>query len=198
MSSVLLASVAANGDEFVTAGKSYMSLDAGVAVQSGVEVKEIGGTSVNGADLKFNPGLRIDAGAGYHFTERFSGELSVGYVFNSVDEGTGAAAGLGRNGDLFQVPVMVNLLYKVQSEIPIEPFLGAGVGGVLSVFSSTSTTEEFAFGYQGFLGAKYKLSEQTELTVVYKILGTTDLAFKGFETGGTLTHTFAIGLRYSF
>jgi len=198
--SLLLGVAVGNGAEFSTAGKSYMSLDVGVALQSDIEVKQVGGSSLSGVDLQFDTGLRFDIASGYHFTERFAAELSVGYVFNSVDAVTGAApAGFGVDADLFQLPVMVNLLYKVQSELPIEPFLGGGAGGVLSVFSnSNATREEFSFGYQGFVGLKYRMTPRTEFTAVYKILGTTDLVFEGFETGGTLTHTFAIGVRCSF
>ena len=198
--SLLLVTISGSGEEFNTAGKSYLSFDIGVALQSDLQVKQVGGNSLNGVDLQFDTGLRFDIASGYHFTERFGAELSVGYVFNSVDGVTGVAPpGFGVDADLFQVPVMVNLIYKVRSELPIEPFLGGGAGGVLSVFSdSTGTREEFAFGYQGFVGAKYRLSPRTEFTAVYKILGTTDLVFAGFETGGTLTHTFAIGVRCSF
>jgi opacity protein-like surface antigen len=196
---LLCAALTGSGQEYgTTAGKSYISLDLGLALQSDIGVKEIGGTSQSGVDLKFDPGVRVDVAGGYHITERFGAELSVGYVFNSVDEVSGGPAGFNVD-DLMQVPVMINLVYRVAADIPIEPFLGGGVGGVLSVLSLNSTTQEdFAFGYQGFVGAKYRISEQTEVTVVYKFLGTTDLEFEDFETDGSLTHAFAVGLRYSF
>jgi len=124
--SLLLVTISGSGEEFNTAGKSYLSFDIGVALQSDLQVKQVGGNSLNGVDLQFDTGLRFDIASGYHFTERFGAELSVGYVFNSVDGVTGVAPpGFGVDADLFQVPVMVNLIYKVRSELP-RTFPGRG------------------------------------------------------------------------
>jgi opacity protein-like surface antigen len=187
-------------DEGSVKGKSYFSLDIGPTLQSDLEVRSVAGDPADGVSINFDPGVRFDVGWGYHVTEHFGAELSLGIMYNAVDSVSGSGlGGFGSEVDLFQVPIMVNALYKVRSDIPIEPFFGVGLGGVFSVISNSSTSEdEFAFGYQGFLGLKYKLSSQTELTAVYKILGTTDLDFTAFETKGILAHTLALGFRCSF
>jgi OOP family OmpA-OmpF porin len=99
----------------------------------------------------------------------------------------------------FQIPVMVNGIYHIPLDLPIKPFVGAGVGGVLSIASDDVDSEEaFAFGYQGLIGAKYQITDRAELGAVYKILGTTDLEFDTFETKGSLAHMLALAFTYKF
>ena len=69
----------------------------------------------------------------------------------------------------------------------------SGMGTSILGFAS-----DFTFGYQGSLGLKYAISENCDLGIAYKFLGTSDHDMGRFGTDGTLTHSLLATLTFRF
>jgi opacity protein-like surface antigen len=127
-----------------------------------------------------DPGLRTDLEAGYAFplSDQFTlaPELEVGFLYNSY---TG--------GDLYQVPVLGNLIvsYKVDSDWTL--YAGGGAGSEYADASTGNSKDDFAWQVEG--GVKYKLGSG-DLGLGYKYL---DFAPSGAKFGNS-----AILLSYTF
>ena len=83
----------------------------------------------------FQPGIRFDIEPFYNVTEWFSVGVQAAFIHNTVQSisvnGDTAYRGnpdLG-NGDLYQVPILLNTQFQFPTEGPIRWFFGGGVGG---------------------------------------------------------------------
>ena len=83
----------------------------------------------------FQPGIRFDIEPFYNVTEWFSVGVQAAFIHNTVQSmsvnGDTAYRGnpdLG-NGDLYQVPILLNTRFQFPTEGPIRWFFGGGVGG---------------------------------------------------------------------
>jgi OOP family OmpA-OmpF porin len=157
-----------------------------------------------GAIIKFDSGVHIGLGLGYHLTESVAVQIETGLTVNfttSIGGDTATGGGLG----FFQVPILAKLVYTIPTHSPLRPFLGVGIGGVdttlddSSFFQERSSTD-FGLAWQAFAGVRYQISSHFELGVIYKYLGTTDRSFDSFRTtiGGTQTHSLSASLLVTF
>lgn len=122
--------------------KWYFTGDVGANFVLDSEVKEF-----YGVKFKFKPGAGMNFGFGYNFTKMFALEMSSGFTWNKIDQlnglgpvptaiGTATLQSDG-DGDLYQVPFMVNFVVT----IPIDKFsigLFGGVGVQWTRFSSSN------------------------------------------------------------
>jgi opacity protein-like surface antigen len=173
---------------------------AGMGVSNGVY-------SLGRPKIKLDPGVRFDLAGGYMFNESLSLELETGLVYNSIKEiDFSASAPFGAytyawnvNGDLYQVPILANLVYTFNTKSQWKPFLGAGVGGVESIMDLHSKSySDFQFAYQAMAGIAYEVNKNLNIGISYKFLGTLDHNFSDFKTDGTMTHAFVAQLTYKF
>lgn len=191
----------------------------------------IGGSSVSGfldATLVLDAGFRFDLPIGYRVNEWFSVEFAPAVIFNTMNSAQfnssltigettytgGASANL--DGNLIQVPLMVNFILTIPTDSPWEPFLGGGVGGVYSQanFNSISdntgsmtldqTADCWALGYSGLAGLNYHFDKNISIGFVYKFTGTGNQAFGGstlgnlLDTGGTYTQSVSATATFRF
>ena len=185
-----------------SANKLYFGADAGLALQQDVTVKDTGG-----AKISFDPGLRLDVAVGYHFTEALAAEFQTGVIYNSIDKYGGVSlSSVGVSSDLYQIPLMANVIYKLPVGRTVTAYLGAGVGGVYSDFYTDVYgygvgihTTDFTFGYQGIAGVKYAINDRMDLGIAYKFLGTTDHDLgSGAKSDGTMTHSVLVAFTLKF
>ncbi len=186
-------------------GQVYGRFDAGANLMNDLEVDGAG------LDLDFDTGMRFDFAGGYKITDAFAVELEVGFACNSVDSfgfyyGQDYDADISDYGldlDLYQIPMLVNLSYTIPLNSPIRPFIGVGAGGLAAIASAEMYRFEeeesaFAFAYQAFAGINYRVSDNFDIGVIYKFMGSSDLEFDSFETDGIGAHMIGINLEWRF
>ena len=83
----------------------------------------------------FQPGIRFDIEPFYNVTEWFSVGVQAAFIHNTVQSisANGDTVYRGNpdlgNGDLYQVPILLNTRFQFPTEGPIRWFFGGGVGG---------------------------------------------------------------------
>ncbi len=152
---------------------------------------DIGGSIPQSANLKHSSGeLELNAGFTMNFalSYRLQPWLSVGpelgLNFNTVDSFAGYKPSSG--ADLFQMPMMLNLMVEYPPDSRLRPFAGIGIGGVVSVLSSEygyysgywyywedySTDTDVTWAAQAFAGIRYDLSDRMSVGLLYRFLAT--------------------------
>jgi opacity protein-like surface antigen len=151
---------------------------------------ELGATVIDDAELesffdepisrnkvKFDPGFRGAIGLGAQLARFVALEAEGGFHYNSIRSIGGAASD---NGELFQFPILGNLVLEFPNRTRVVPFIGGGVGAVFSILdgkdielgaSRLSNTEEtWSFAYQGYGGLMYSFRPDMALGVGYHYL----------------------------
>src|SRR5688572_26700059 len=85
---------------------------------------------VSGNKVKFDPGFRGAIALGKEFSRYVAVEAEGGFHYNSIRSIGGAGSD---NGELYQVPVLGNLVLQFPNRTRIVPVIGAGVGAVFSI-----------------------------------------------------------------
>ena len=188
--------------------KMYVSGDVGVAWQQNVNAH--GNGMVN-----FDTGVRGDVTFGYNFCEHFAAELETGVIANSINSIAGnTLSSFGASADIYEIPVLVNAIYKLPLKGGWTHFVGIGVGGTATYltaqnvplfgFGSNSSynSTDFTFAYQAEAGFKYAISENIDLGFAYKFTGTPDHNWSDngvtFKTDGTMAHAVLATFTWKF
>lgn len=163
-----------------------------------------GGFGNSGIEVSADPGVAFSFAVGAKVTEQIGIEIQSGYVYNNlgpIDGGVFTSA-LGstpaQNGDgwIQQVPVLFNVLFdapiiKKESglgELTLQ--VGGGIGlvyvdgylnGVTAAAipgaSATVSGNDWTFGFQGTLALRWGITENIDLGVRYRFMGTTEANF---------------------
>lgn len=127
---------------------------------------------------EFNAGIRFDCSVGYRFNEWCSLELTPGLIYNNIESITILGERFSVDGEILQVPLLLNVILTIPTQSSWEPFLGLGIGGV---YTST-TTEAFSFygpgtttawnlGYSALAGLNYHIDPDLSVGFIYKFTG---------------------------
>jgi opacity protein-like surface antigen len=175
------------------AGRWYLGLDAGVALQQDITIEDTGG-----GKLSFHPGVRLGLSGGVHLSQAWRAELELGCIFNPVKSfAEGGSEGSDRG--YWQVPMMANGIYRLPLRGPVSAYVGAGVGGVYGVLWEWLLAEDsFTFGYQGILGVNYALNDNLDVGLRYKFLGTVEHDLGGVEVDGSMSHSILAAVTFKF
>ncbi len=191
------------------ADKMYVSGDVGAAWQQNVNAQGGNGT------VNFDTGVRGDVTFGYNFCENFAAELETGVIANSISSIAGnTLSSFGASADIYEIPVLVNAIYKLPLKGGWTHFVGVGIGGAATYLTaqnvplfgfgshSSYSSTDFTFAYQAEAGFKYAISEHIDLGFVYKFTGTTDHGWSDngvtFNTDGTMTHAVLATFTWKF
>jgi opacity protein-like surface antigen len=173
--------------------KLYLNADFGGAFRENAQLRQSQGI-VPQYSTTFNPGIRADIDLGYNLNDSWAVELETGFIWNSVDEIGGTPLGsYSQSIDLYSIPVLANIIYKVPTKTSWTPYFGVGAGGVVGIFDfKTSGTDfsdtDFAFAWQAEAGLKYALTKNASFGIAYKFLGTLNQRYYlgGGYPGGTM------------
>jgi hypothetical protein len=105
--------------------------DVGVAFQQSLSGRESGDYFTT----TFQPGIRFDIEPFYNVTDWFSIGVETAFIHNTVQSVSTNGDTVYRgnpdlgNGDLYQVPILLNTRFQFPTEGPIRWFFGGGVGG---------------------------------------------------------------------
>lgn len=161
-------------------------------------------------DTDMDTGYGISGAVGYDYGQ-VRAEVEMAYRQNDVSShtlaGTGALANPG--GDVSSLAVMVNGYYDFDTQSPLTPYVGAGIGvanvdfqdyasGATNAMSGDDTT----FAYQAIAGLEYEFVDHLSALVEYRYFATSDIDVDS-TLGGNLStdtsygnHSFLLGLKY--
>jgi len=132
---------------------------------------------VSGNKVKFDPGFRGAIALGAELTRYVALEAEGGFHYNSIRSIGGAASD---NGELFQFPILGNLVLEFPNRTRVVPFIGGGVGAVFSILDGkdislgasrfSDSEETWSFAYQGYGGVMYSFRPDMALGVSYHYL----------------------------
>jgi len=170
--------------------------------------------SLNPIKDKTDIGMVIDGAIGYGFDSipvRVEGDF--GWRINANNTASAPALGSGASGgDLQPLSLMANVYYDIKTGTAFTPYIGAGVGAVdlmvdsLGVHGTTIVDDSATgLGYQGIVGAAYKINDALSLKADYRYLATTDISVANSASVGSGTakfsyqsHAVLIGFIYHF
>lgn len=156
--------------------------------------------------LRFNPGLRLDLGAGYvlYSDSVFDAavQFETGVIWAGGDEFTASGFSSKADADYYQVPILADFIYRFHFGERFLPYLGVGGGVVWSrldlkklddYYYLDYTKDEWSPAVQAIAGLSYKLDERNEVGVGYKFLAS---FASGVDYVGT--HSFSLTLVHRF
>jgi hypothetical protein len=136
----------------------------------------------------FQPGIRFDIEPFYNVTDWFSIGVETAFIHNTVQsistEGDTVYRGnpdFG-NGDLYQVPILLNTRFQFPTEGPIRYFFGGGVGGIWN-FANVATQHgngepydatsfQWNYAFELSTGVCYTICSGLDLNASFKTLCT--------------------------
>jgi opacity protein-like surface antigen len=191
--------------------RAYVHVDLGGVLMHDTTIKNLG---LGGFKASFNPGVRGDVSIGYNFIPQLAAEFETGTIWNSLDSRSRRVVFPGTDeADLFQVPFLANLVFRIPCHNGFIPYIGGGIGGVASTFAlhadnagfhAHANDTEFTFAYEGMAGVKYAFASNMEVDVGYKFLGTLEQTW--FNNNPNLitradplySHSFLVSFAYRF
>ena len=164
----------------------------------------------------FQPGIRFDIEPFYNVTEWFSIGVQAAFIHNTVQSisvnGDTAYRGnpnLG-NGDLYQVPILLNTRFQFPTEGPIRWFFGGGVGGNWN-FSNIATQHDngepydatsfqWNYAFELSTGVCYTLCSGLDLNASFKTLCTPNPLGEAQSGQMKASYNYAaeVGIAYRF
>lgn len=194
-------------------------------------IGSIGNLSVNGnvtgEKFSFLPGFRFDTEFGYNFYDWLGVSLQTGIIYNGLQNytvsangqltlaGYGTLSGSGdfqfpADGDLIQVPVQINGIFRWPGNEPLRPFLGLGVGtvwqqlNVISVdagpvsFAGDYVRSAFQFGWNAQLGLTYVVEPGIDFYSAFKVLSSVTPVIGNYEFKNSYNFSFEVGIQSRF
>ena len=173
--------------------QTYLHADVGAAFVQDLTLRSSTGSHHSSATAKFDTAIRGDMAIGYNINDVWAVELESGVIWDSLDNkplrGGFSFPGSG-DDELYQIPILLNAIYKFPLKNSWTPYLGLGAGGVVSTLKTlvlgdalTSARRlsdtDFTFAYQASAGVKYKISSHMEVDLGYKFFGTLDHTWNG-------------------
>jgi opacity protein-like surface antigen len=162
--------------------------------------------------FKTDTGLHLDLAAGYHISESWAVELQTGLNYSSLEcfeiplafsAGGDAFTDSIRVDDLgynlYQVPLLANVIYTVPLKGRVKPYVGVGAGGVVTVLDADGSTEnDFTYAWQVQAGANYRINERWSAGLAYKLMGTGENDWSGAKVDSFLSHSLSATVSLEF
>jgi len=169
--SLLLTACIASASAEQATNKMYLKFDVGPAFISSVPISSPANTF--NYEAEFDVGIRSTVAFGYQINRNWACELETGVIWSSDT---------AFNDDFYQIPALLNVIYRVPTGSSWTPYLGVGVGGVATTFSTlvfqnsvigpvNAKETNFTFAYQAGAGVEYVFSPTMTLNLGYKFLG---------------------------
>ena len=172
----------------------YLNFDIGPSWAEDVHI-DVAGISGN-ADL--DVGLRMAVMLGYNFNRYVGLEFDTGFIYNEFDQS---------NSSLSHVPLMANGMFRYPTDIGLEPYLGAGVGGSVNVLyidgnGNNDSDADFNFAWQAMAGLRYRFRNHMAVGIGYKYFGTLDSNYDiegvNVDVGTSNNHMLALSFNAQF
>jgi OmpA-OmpF porin, OOP family len=182
----------------------YVKADLGPSFMQSIHYKNAPG------HIDVDPGIRGDLIFGVNFNRFLAGEFELGSLANSLDTSSGQISAIAYDANLYQVPILGNLIFKVPLGAGVTPYIGAGAGGVVSslylrtVGHYWAYDTDFNFAFQGMAGVDFAINPKMTVGVGYKFLGTLEQTWFGDNPALTVhadnlySHTVLASFTFKF
>ena len=184
--------------------------EVGANVIEDAKLEEFLDQPVSDNKVKFDPGFRAAIALGTEITRHFAVEAEGGFHYNSI-KSIGDA--VSAQGDLYQFPVLGNIVLQFPNSTPLVPVIGAGVGATFSILDAKNITlgaarfssneETWSFTYQGYAGLLYQFRPQMALGLTYHYINNDGPSWKD-AAGSTVkfnrigSHSLALTFNFRF
>ncbi len=158
-------------------GHMYFHADAGGNLLQDLYIRNLG------TKVSWQAGARGDVSFGYD-----AGVVAIGFetgtTWNSLDaRNSQIIFPLAQQVDLYQIPIMANVIFKPIPHGAVQPYIGGGVGGVVSTLDIRieefgedhhhhETDTDVVFGFEGMAGVQFNVAWNVAVDVGYKFMGT--------------------------
>ncbi|PCI40271.1 MAG: hypothetical protein COB46_07300 [Rhodospirillaceae bacterium] len=188
----------------VSAAQAGEGLYAGVAVGFAKAV-DTTASGASGGKVKFDNGPVGAVFVGHDYGSNVRAEVELARRAADLK----SVAGTTASGEALATSLMINVIYDVDVDLPITPYVGIGLGLAqikmdgASPFGGSSINDSDTVGaFQAIAGVRYALTDQVDVFGDYRYFKTADA---GLVTRGGVatsmdfsTHSGLLGLRYSF
>lgn len=183
----------------------YFKADAGGNVTEDIKLLEFFGPVTPGSKVKLDPGVRFGLTAGYDLCDWFGVEGEFGVFANRISAITDAT----RRDDAYfeNAPFLVNAKLHLPTWYRVSPYVGAGVGGSVSVLDVDHLTindvtlhgsdADIVFAYQAFAGLRFMINKHMGVSVEYRYFVADAPRWTADETFGTATDQVRFGHAYT-
>ena len=214
----------------------YFGPEIGVAFQQDVNLQNVNfDRTILGADvlgsaggsLTMNAGIRFNLPVGYRPVDWLAVEFAPGIIWNKMSSYNLQLSGtidgdpesttlpLDVQGGYFQVPLVVNFIFKIPTKSPWVPYIGGGIGASYTYMNWTQLSyggisEDYSnvdgscwnLAYQGIAGWDYKITDKLSLSLKYIFLGTGNQNFGGsfqdVDTKGSFSQNVMLNCTINF
>ncbi|PHS79458.1 MAG: hypothetical protein COB59_01850 [Rhodospirillaceae bacterium] len=179
-------------------------LYAGVAVGF-TKAPDTTASGPSGGKVKFDNGHMGAVFVGHDYGSNIWAEVELARRATDLKSVAGNIA----SGEALATSLMINVIYDVDVDLPVTPYVGIGLGVAqvkmdgASPFGGVSINDSAVVGaFQAIVGARYALTDQVDVFGDYRYFKTADVDLST-QNGGTTsmdfsTHSGLLGLRYSF
>ena len=163
---------------------------------------------LEGTDITFDVGTRLDIAPGYRMTRHLALELETGFIWNAFSKYGKASL----EGDHLQIPMLLQFVWRPWANSRFCPLIFAGSGGVydhstMDSFDNVDIDQRedgLYSAFQGGAGFEWALRKNLLVGMVYKYLYVhTQEHFSlpgvsNLDSNGTKTQSVSVRLRYRF
>ena len=226
-----------NNDSMSELSGFYVGPEIGAAFQQDVNLQDVNfDTTILGADvlgsaggsLTMSAGIRFNVPIGYQPVEWFAVEFAPGIIWNQLSSYNLALNGtidggaqqsltlpIDLEGSYYQVPLVVNFIFKIPTDSPWVPYIGGGIGASYTYMNWTRISYAgvsqdlsnvdgscWSLAYQGIAGLDYKITDEVSLGLKYIFTGTGNQNFGGsfqdFDTKGSYSQNVMFNCTLNF
>jgi opacity protein-like surface antigen len=183
----------------------YFKADVGGNVTEDIKLHEFFGPVTPGSKIKLDPGVRFGLTAGYDVCDWFGFEGEFGVVANRISSITDATE--VHDAYFENAPFLVNAKLHLPYWYRLSPYVGAGVGGSVSVLDVDHVTlndvslhgsdSDVVFAYQAFAGLRFMINKHMGVSVEYRYFVADAPSWTADEAFGTASDKVKFGHAYT-
>lgn len=191
---------------------AYFSGNLAYVMLDDTKINDPSGSPLNGSEISFNGGFGLLFAMGNEIHGiRYEGEFS--YTTSDVDQITSlvplgplAAGTHSMEGEVSRISLMGNVYKDFNTNSPVAPFVGLGIGisqvegemtSIAGIPLGTGSEDDTVFAYQVLLGCAFKVNEKMNVDVSYRYFATDDPTFDTTEIEIS-AHNILAGVRMAF
>lgn len=194
LSLVLLVAPAGAAAQEARTGGPYLAVSGYFLGLTDTEIRDITAGGIE-RDIEADDGWGAALAFGVGSRGGLRLEAEAAYRRNDAD----VAGGLG-SADIHSIALMGNVYFEPQLTFPVNPYIGAGIGGANVAFDADDLDvddDDWVLAYQAMAGAVLKLGARGGIFAGYRYFATDDPAFAGTDVEYR-THNLEVGLRFGF
>ena len=179
----------------------YFQADAGGNVTEDIKLHEWFGPVTPGSKVKLDPGVRFGLTAGYDVCDWFGVEGQLGIYANKISSITDATE--VHDAYFENAPFLVNAKIHLPNWYRVSPYIGAGLGGSVSVLDVDHVTindirlhgndSDVVFAYQAFGGLRFMINKHMGVSVEYRFFSADAPSWTADETFGNVSDKVKFG-----